>query len=141
MACVLGFDVGSRRIGVAVGQNLTGSASPVDVVAQGDQGPDWTRIDALVREWRPERLLVGLPLSLDGGEQDMTARARAFAKEAGARYGLAVDMVDERLSSKEADRRFAELRKHGLARRRDAARLDALAAQIIVEQWLQAHPA
>jgi putative Holliday junction resolvase len=139
MACVLGFDVGSRRIGVAVGQNVTGSASPVEVVTRGEQGPDWQRIDALVREWRPERLLVGLPLTLEGGEQEVTSLARAFANAAGQRYGLAVDMVDERLSSKEADRRFAELRKSGLARRRDAVRLDALAAQIIVEQWLQAH--
>lgn len=141
MACVLGFDVGSRRIGVAVGQNITGSASPVEVVGHGDLGPDWARIDALVREWRPDRLLVGLPLMLDGGEQAITAIARAFAEEAGRRYSLPVDLVDERFSSKEADRRFAELRRNGLARRRDAARLDALAAQIIVEQWLQANSA
>ncbi|HRQ64693.1 MAG TPA: Holliday junction resolvase RuvX [Xanthomonadaceae bacterium] len=139
MSCVLGFDFGNRRIGVAVGQSITGSASPVEVVSQGEQGPDWGRIDALVREWRPERLLVGLPLTLDGGEQSITASARAFADCASSRYDLPVEMVDERFSSQEADRRFAELRKSGLARRRDAARLDALAAQIIVEQWLQAN--
>jgi putative holliday junction resolvase len=139
MSCVLGFDFGSRRIGVAVGQSITGSASPVEVVSQGEQGPDWARIDALVREWRPERLLVGLPLTLDGGEQAISVKARAFADSAGSRYGLPVEMVDERFSSQEADRRFAELRKSGLARRRDATRLDAMAAQIIVEQWLQAN--
>jgi putative holliday junction resolvase len=137
VACVLGFDVGSRRIGVAVGQDITGSASPVEVVGFHEQGPDWSRIDALVREWRPDRLLVGLPLTLDGGEQPITAIARDFAEDAGSRYRLPVDLVDERFTSKEADRRFAELRKSGLARRSDAARLDALAAQIIVEQWLQ----
>ncbi len=139
MSCVLGFDVGSRRIGVAVGQNITGSASPVEVVTRGDAGPDWTRIDALVREWRPHRLLVGLPLTLDGGEQPITTVARDFAETVGSRYQLPVDLVDERFTSNEADRRFAALRKSGLARRRDAARLDALAAQVIVEQWLQAN--
>lgn len=136
--CVLGFDVGARRIGVAVGNTLSATARALTVVDAGEGGPDWPRIDALLREWQPQRLLVGEPLTLDGGEQPATQRARRFAREIAARSGLAVDLVDERASSKEADRRFAQRRRSGEARRSDAAALDAVAAEIIIERWLMA---
>jgi putative Holliday junction resolvase len=135
--CVLGFDVGSRRIGVAVGNTISQTARPIAVVDVGEAGPDWPRIEALVREWQPGRLVIGEPLTLDGEDQPATRRARHFAQQAQARLGLPVDLVDERSSSQEADRRFAERRKSGQARRRDAATLDAVAAEIIVERWLQ----
>lgn len=137
--CVLGFDVGARRIGVAVGNTLSASARALTVVEAGEAGPDWARVDALLREWQPQRLLVGEPLTLDGGEQPATLRARRFALHLQARSGLPVDLVDERASSKEADRRFASRRRSGEARRRDAANLDAVAAEIIIERWLQTH--
>jgi putative holliday junction resolvase len=136
--CVLGFDVGARRIGVAVGNTLSASARALTVVDAGEQLADWPRIDALLREWRPQRLIVGEPLTLEGGEQPATQRARRFARELGTRSGLPVEMVDERDSSKEADRRFAQRRRGGEARRGDAAALDAIAAEIIIERWLQA---
>lgn len=135
--CVLGFDVGSRRIGVAVGNSVSQTARALAVVDASDAGPDWARIDALLREWKPDRLLVGEPLTLDGQEQPATRRARRFAQEIHIRAGLPVDLVDERSSSKEADRRFAQRRQTGQARRKDAAVLDAVAAEIIVERWLQ----
>ncbi len=134
--CVLGFDVGARRIGVAVGNTLSHSARAIAMVAARDDGPDWDAVAALVREWRPDRLVVGEPLTLEGESQPATHLARRFAREAGQRFGIVVDLVDERSSSREADRRFAERRRSGQARRRDAAALDALAAQIIVERWL-----
>ena len=137
MESVLGFDVGARRIGVAVGNSLTGTARAVAVVEVGEAGIDWPRIDALVREWRPNRLVVGEPLTIDGEAQPATHFSRKFALEAGERTGLPVAMVDERYSSLEADRRFAARRKAGQAKRRDAAALDAVAAEIIVERWLQ----
>ena len=136
--CVLGFDVGARRIGVAVGNTLSATARALAVVDVGERGPDWPRIEALLREWQPQRLLVGEPLTLEGGEQPATHRARRFAQEIAARSGLAVDLVDERASSKEADRRFAQRRRNGEARRSDAAALDAIAAEIIIERWLEA---
>ena len=139
VGCVLGFDVGRRRIGVAVGNTLSASARAVAVVAARDQGPDWDAVAALVRQWRPDRLLVGDPLTLDGEVQAITRVARAFADEAAGRFGLPVQLVDERSSSREADRRFAERRRGGTARRKDAALLDAVAAEIIVERWLQEH--
>lgn len=135
--CVLGFDVGARRIGVAVGNTLSQTARPLAVVEVGDRGPDWARVDALVREWVPNLLVVGEPLTLGGEVQPATERARAFARQLGRRTGLPVELVDERSSSREADRRFAERRRHGTARRRDAAALDAVAAGIIIERWLR----
>ncbi len=134
--CVLGFDVGARRIGVAVGNTLSRTARAIAMVAARDDGPDWNAVAALVREWRPDRLVVGEPLTLDGEAQPATHMARRFAREAESRFALPVDLIDERSSSREADRRFAEKRRAGQARRRDAQALDALAAQIIVERWL-----
>jgi putative Holliday junction resolvase len=135
---VLGFDYGARRIGVAVGNGLTRSARALEVVANGPQGPDWVRLDALLREWLPSALLVGLPLTMEGAEQNTSRAARAFAAGLGERYRLPLHMVDERLSSHEASRRFADRRASGQSRRKHAQVLDAVAAEIIVETWLAA---
>lgn len=134
---VLGFDVGARRIGVAVGNTLSGTARAVSVVRADDDGPAWDEVDRLVSAWKPARLIVGEPLTIDGEAQLATHRSRAFAAAARERYALPVDLVDERSTSREADRRFAERRRGGAARRKDAAALDAVAAEIIVERWLQ----
>ena len=133
---ILGFDYGARRIGVAVGNALTRSARALEVIANSEQGADWRRLDALLREWQPQALLVGLPLTMDGAEQANSRNARAFAAALGARYGIAAQMVDERLSSREAASRFAERRARGESKRKHAQTLDALAAEIIVETWL-----
>lgn len=129
---LLGFDYGTRRIGVAVGQRLTGTARALATLA----ADDWRGIDRLVAEWRPAALVVGLPLALDGSEQRMSAVARHFATRLAERYRLPVHLADERHSSGEAARRFAHRRAAGLARRKHAATLDAEAAGIILEAWL-----
>ena len=134
---VLGFDYGARRIGVAVGNRVTGGARALDIVGNGANGPDWARIAALLREWRPDALLVGLPLTLNAGEQTNSRNARAFADALHERHALPVEMVDERLTSRAASERFAERRAVGSAKRKHAAALDAIAAEIIVEQWLR----
>jgi putative Holliday junction resolvase len=136
MSRVLGFDVGSRLTGVAIGNHLTATARALDVVAMRDGRPDWNRLDALQREWQPDTLVVGLPLTLEGTEQPASRRARAFASQLGERYGLPVLLVDERHSSREAAQRFAAGRAAGLRRRRDAAGIDAEAAAVILERWL-----
>ncbi|UWX03624.1 Holliday junction resolvase RuvX [Pseudoxanthomonas sp. NC8] len=136
-AIVLGFDVGSRRIGVAVG-SAPGGARAVAVVDVHAAGPDWKALDRLHGEWRPRGLMVGDPLTLDGGDQPIRRRARAFAHELKARYRLPVVMVDERSSSIEAAQRFARERAAGNRRRRDAEALDAAAAAVIIERWLSA---
>lgn len=133
---VLGFDYGLARIGVAVGQTLTGSASPLEVLRCRNGQPDWDEVAALLATWKPWQLVVGLPLDSDGTDIEMTAAARRFGGRLHGRFGLPVDYQDERLSSVEAQRRFVSLRQAGAARRSDAGRLDAVAAQIILESWL-----
>jgi putative holliday junction resolvase len=137
---LLGFDVGARRIGVAVGNTVSMSAREVGVLDVHAAGPDWARLDRWVQEWRPDGLVVGDPATLDGGEQPIRERARGFARELGRRYRLPVQQVDERQSSIEAAQRFAAGRAAGARKRHQAAQLDALAAVVILERWL-AEPA
>lgn len=133
---ILGFDFGKRRIGVAAGQSRTATATALGTVANSNN-PDWAAIGRFVEEWCPSLFVVGLPLSEDGEETPMSAEARAFGARLEKRYGIDVQYFDERLTSNDARRQFAEARAHGRARRKDAARLDALAAKIILENWLQ----
>ncbi|MBA2239368.1 MAG: Holliday junction resolvase RuvX [Lysobacter sp.] len=135
---VLGFDVGARRIGVAVGSAFGHGARALAVVDVHGHGPDWLVLDRLRNEWRPDGLIVGDPMTLEGGDQPIRVRAHAFARELHERYELPVVLVDERLSSIEAAQRFAADRAQGRKRRRDAEALDAVAAAVIVERWLAA---
>lgn len=135
---VLGFDVGSRRIGVAVGSSFGHGARALAVVDVHAHGPDWIALDRLRSEWRPDGLIVGDPMTLAGGDQPIRLRAHAFARELHERYRLPVVLVDERLSSIEAAQRFSTERAQGRKRRRDAEALDAVAAAVIIERWLAA---
>ncbi len=137
MSCVLGFDLGTRILGVAVGNHLTGNARALTTLPVRDHHPDWVRMDALLREWQPDALIVGLPLALDGGEQPMSRIARRFAGQLQERYRRPVHLIDERHSSQEAARRFADARASGARRRRHAQRIDADAAAVILDSWLQ----
>lgn len=133
---VLGFDVGARRIGIAVGSAFGHGARALAVVDVHANGPDWAMIDRLRKEWRPDGIIVGDPMTLEGGDQPIRQRAHAFARELHARYRLPVVLVDERSSSIEAAQRFASDRAEGRKRRRDADALDAVAAAVIIERWL-----
>lgn len=135
---VLGFDVGARRIGVAVGSSFGHGARALAVIDVHEGGPDWRGIDRLREEWRPDLLVVGDPVTLDDGDQPNRRRAQRFARQLRERYALPVVLVDERSSSREAAQRFALDRAEGRRRRRDAAALDAVAAAIIIERWLAA---
>lgn len=128
-AIVLGFDYGTKRIGVAIGQSLTGAARPLEVLHARDDVPDWEAITRLIRTWQPTSLVVGLPIDMDGSEQDVTARARRFSRQLKGRYNLTVHLMDERLSSIEAASRLREQGKPTNKR-------DAMAAQVILESWL-----
>ena len=142
LGAVLGFDVGAKRIGVAVGNGITGTASELGLIEVRDGIPDWARFEKLLKEWAPVQLIVGDPLTFDDDDPDPPARqrARGFARAAAKRSGLPVVMVDERRSSKEAARRFADQRLAGLKRRSDAEEIDALAAVVIVERFLASYP-
>jgi putative Holliday junction resolvase len=135
---VLGFDVGARRIGVAIGSGYGAGARAIAVVDVHAGAIDWPKVDKLCREWRPDGLVVGDPMALDGGDQPIRKLAQAFARELRQRTRLPVVMVDERNSSQDAARRFASDRAEGRRKRRDADLLDAVAAAVIVERWLAA---
>ncbi|MEX2523381.1 MAG: Holliday junction resolvase RuvX [Gammaproteobacteria bacterium] len=122
---LLGFDYGSKRIGIAVGQALTGTATPLTTVAVRNGKPDWPRIDEIMREWEPAALVVGDPLNMDDTPQTLTEQATAFAGKLADRYHLPVHRADERLSSWEAKGRL-----------KDTYNLDPVAAQTILETWL-----
>jgi putative Holliday junction resolvase len=132
---VLAFDYGLRRIGIAVGQQVTASASPLGVAANTASGPDWPAIERLVREWRPARLIVGLPLDVGGAESALSRQARAFAATL-QRFGMPVEFVDERYSSQEAQQHLKTARAAGRRGRIDRASIDSAAAVLIAERWL-----
>jgi putative Holliday junction resolvase len=133
---VLAFDFGHRRIGAACGDTLSRSASPLAGIPNTDSGPRWDLIDALIREWQPALMVVGLPYNVDGSESAMSLAARGFADALAQRYTLAVRLVDERYSSLEAETRLKSEREAGLRKRKVAkADVDAAAACVILERW------
>lgn len=130
---VLGFDFGTKRIGVASAQAVTGTASPLPPVPARDGIPDWERLDALVAEWTPDALVVGLPLNMDDSESELSHLARKFARRMVARYRLPVFMCDERLSSHSARGLLMEVQSR---RKGKLPALDSTAAVLIAEAWL-----
>ena len=127
---VLGFDFGHKKIGVASGQSLTGTGSPLPALISRQQQPDWGGIEALIMEWQPDALIVGLPLNMDDSESELSARARRFARQLNGRFGVTVWMVDERLSTREAREQMGDRAKKG-----PDPRVDSLAAALIIETW------
>jgi putative Holliday junction resolvase len=132
---IIAFDFGLRRIGVAVGQSITRSASPLGTVACSDAGPDFDAIDAIVAEWRPARLVVGMPMHADGSPSEMQGRVRTFIDELG-RYDLPVDSTDERYTSVEAEAVLKNARVSGSRGRIRKEDVDAAAAVLIAERYL-----
>lgn len=134
---VLAFDFGEKRIGVAVGEWETRTAHPLETIAGEANAPRFARIGELIGEWRPVELVVGLPMSLDGEEHELSRRCRRFANQLNGRFGLAVRLVDERLTSVEAEGR---LRETGRSVRHNKAAVDSLAAQEILQDYFSNQP-
>jgi putative Holliday junction resolvase len=136
---LLGFDYGSKQIGVAVGQVITGQGRELCVLKAQNGVPDWLRVEALVKEWKPDALVVGLPLNMDGTPSDMSARAERFARQLNGRFNLPVHTHDERLTTFEAKgERMA--RGQRTSSYRDNP-VDAIAARLLLEGWLEANAA
>lgn len=133
-AVYLGFDFGFKRIGVAVGQKLTGSASPLSTLIAKQGVPNWDDIKKIIEQWHPHALIVGLPTCIDNSELYTTAAARGFARQLRRRFSLPVHLVDERLSTVEAR---AHLFSEGGYRKIKNTQVDSIAACVILEQWLQ----
>ncbi len=129
---LMGFDFGMKRIGVAIGQTLTQSARPLDTLLAKDGVPQWTILEKLIRKWQPDALVVGIPLNMDGSDQPIAHRARAFAAMLHERFQLPVHEMDERLTTKAArEHLFA---KGGYKALQDG-QVDRLAAQFILQNW------
>ncbi len=133
---LLGFDFGTKSIGVAVGQQLTGTARALAALKAQDGIPDWNLIGKLLKEWQPDYVVVGLPLNMDGTEQPLTDRARKFANRIHGRFGVRVEMQDERLSTVEAR---ADLFERGGFRALQKGQVDSQSAVIILEDWFDTH--
>ena len=127
---LIAFDFGTSKIGVASGQTLTGSATPLPSIKHGRRSPDWRAIEELIVRWGPKVLLVGLPLNMDGTENRLCALARDFALCLENRTSLRVELVDERLTTREAYERQEHI---------GGGEIDSIAAQVIAETWLAQH--
>lgn len=132
---VIAFDFGLRRIGVAVGQDITGSASPLGVIVNREDGVDHVAIAALLREWRPSELVVGMPSHIDGSTSKMQAPVEAFISEL-QRYDLPIHTVDERYTSTEAESVLKQARARGSRGRVSKEMIDSAAAVFIAERYL-----
>lgn len=122
---LLAFDFGEKKIGVAIGNTLTGHARPLEIIFGETRDLRFGRIEQLLKEWGPNRLIVGLALATDGGEQPATARCRRFANQLHGRFGIAVELVDERGSSMQAQQILGT-----------NAADDAMAAAVILQRYL-----
>ncbi len=124
---ILGFDFGLKRIGVAVGNGITATASALAPLRARDGNPDWDAVRKLLDDWKPQRLVVGLPLNMDGTASEMSARAERFARRLEGRFHLPCEMMDERLSSFEARGLIADSGSDSST--------DSVAACLVLESW------
>jgi len=131
---LLAFDYGTGNIGVSYGQTLTATASELKALKAKDGIPNWHEVQALLDEWQPKLVLVGLPLNMDDTESELSTRARKFANRIHGRFGVAVEMVDERLSTFEAKE---EAKERGHKGNYGQNPIDSIAARLILESWLQ----
>lgn len=131
---ILCFDYGTKVIGVAIGQSITRTANPLVELKAKDGIPNWIEVEKLLNEWKPDLLLVGLPLNMDGSESALSQRATKFGNRLHGRFGLPVTMADERLSSFAAK---GEIIERSGSRDFKNQQVDSLSAKIILESWLQ----
>ena len=127
---LLAFDFGTRKIGLASGQSLTGTGSPLPALPCREGIPDWEQVRRLLAEWQPDLLLVGLPLNMDGTDSDLSQRARRFAGRLKGRFGKPVQLIDERLSTREARERLGDHYRGG-----SDPRVDSMAAVLLIESF------
>jgi putative Holliday junction resolvase len=135
---LLGFDFSKNRIGIAVGNELTGSITPLETLTARNQKPDWDGLTRLINEWQPDLCVVGLPLTEDGEEQEASQAARRFANQLNGRYQVPVELVDERYSTREAQS-LIQASAMSKKDRQNKTNIDKIAAQLILQSWLENH--
>jgi putative Holliday junction resolvase len=131
---VIGFDFGKKYIGVAVGQEMTGSASPLGSIKANDGIPNWDSLANYLKEWQPDLIVVGLPLNMDGSEQQLTLDAKKFGQRIAGRFGLKVDFQDERLTTADAKE---QLFSRGGYKNLKKDNIDAESARLIIESFFE----
>ena len=131
---VLGFDYGTTSIGIAIGQSLTGTGNPIGSIKAVDGIPKWEEIGMLIEEWQPDIVVVGLPLNMDGTEQEITQRAKKFANRINGRFGVKVATQDERLTTADAKARLFEF---GGFKALTKGQVDAMSAVLIIESYFE----
>ena len=130
---VMAFDFGLRQIGVATGNCLLGTSQPLPILRAKEGVPEWRAVESLIDEWRPDLLVVGDPLNMDGSDSELSERARKFARRLHGRLGLPVEMADERLSSFEAKHNSRQQGHRGNFKEQP---IDSYAAELILQTWL-----
>ncbi|MCW8832151.1 MAG: Holliday junction resolvase RuvX [Colwellia sp.] len=131
---IIGFDFGKKFIGVAVGQEITGSASPLGSIKANDGIPHWESLASYLTEWQPDLIVVGLPLNMDGSEQQLTKDARKFGNRVAGRFGLKVEFQDERLTTADAKE---QLFSRGGYKNLKKDNIDAESARLIIESFFE----
>lgn len=131
---IIGFDFGKKYIGVAVGQEITGSASPLGSIKANDGIPHWDSLASYLKEWQPDLIIVGLPLNMDGSEQQLTKDAKKFGNRISGRFGLNVEFQDERLTTADAKE---QLFSRGGYKNLKKDNIDAESARLIIESFFE----
>ncbi len=137
MAVIIAFDFGLKRTGVAVGNTLTGSATPECTLHSKQDHPDWDGITQLFKEWQPTKVVVGMPTELDGSESPLTKAVQRFCNQIQGRYNIEVEQENEQFTSIEAGQRLKQLRQSGRKKKVTKDEVDKIAAAIILENWMQ----
>jgi putative Holliday junction resolvase len=133
MRTLIGFDFGTKSIGVAIGQEITGTASPLNALKAVDGIPNWDELQVLFDDWKPHLAIVGLPLNMDGSDQHITFAAKKFANRLNAKYRVKVETCDERLTTVDAK---AQLFAMGGYKKLDKQKIDSVSACLILESWM-----
>jgi putative holliday junction resolvase len=131
---LLGFDFGTKSIGVAIGQMITATAQPLTAIKANDGIPNWNIVEKVIQDWMPDLVIVGLPLNMDGSEQPITQRAKKFANRLNGRFGVKVILQDERLTTASA-KEF--IFTHGGYKALEKGKIDSVSAALILESWME----
>jgi len=131
---LLGFDFGTKSIGVATGQMITATAQPLSAIKATDGIPNWDTVEQVIKDWKPDVVVVGLPLNMDGSEQDITQRAKKFGNRLNGRFGVKIAFQDERLTTASAKEFIFE---RGGYKALEKGKIDSVSAALILESWME----
>jgi putative holliday junction resolvase len=131
---LLGFDFGTKSIGVATGQMITATAQPLAAIKANDGIPNWDTVEQVIKDWKPDVVVIGLPLNMDGSEQDITQRAKKFGNRLNGRFGVKIAFQDERLTTASAKEFIFE---RGGYKALEKGKIDSVSAALILESWME----